>query len=205
MRRVAMVLVGSFVLLGCGTDDGGGDAQAQLAELLVQDADASIAIDMECVRGKSSELSDDQAQFLIDNIGAESTDGFDVELQAWVASLDECIGGVAQTGDRELFNAEVDGVRAMVADCFVLELSDGSRRYSTTLEVENGSDVAQTVTVTIDADLGRGGVSDSIEVPAGARDAWPVTSDAETADAIGDVECADYINDITVTLGPAEE
>ncbi len=136
MRWVPIVLVGSFVLWGCGSNDGGGDVQ---------------------------------------------------------------------TGDRERFNTEVDGVRVMVADCFVLEVSDGSRRYSTTIEVENSSDVAQAVTVTIDGDLGRGGVSDSIEVPAGAQDAWSVTSEAETADEVGDAECADYINDITVTLGPAEQ
>jgi hypothetical protein len=81
---------------------------------------------------------------------------------------------------------------------------DGGRHYLTTIEVRNGSDLAQTVTVTVDADLGRGGVSDAFEVPAGASDAWAVTSDEETTDEVGDVECADYINGIQVTLAPAE-
>ena len=104
--------------------------------------------------------------------------------------------------DREVFNDEADGVRAVVADCFVVEVADDGRRYRTTIEVENGSGVAQTITVTVDADLGRGGVSDSFEVPAGARDAWAVTSEEETTDPVGNVECADYITGIGVTLSP---
>ena len=111
----------------------------------------------------------------------------------------------AGSDDRALFTVDVGGVRAQVADCFVVEVSDGSRRYQTTVEVANESDATQTVTVTIDADLGRGGVSDSFEVPAGAGDAWAVTSDAETDDEVGDVECADFINDIELSLGPTDE
>jgi hypothetical protein len=38
------------------------------------------------------------------------------------------------------------------------------------------------------------------EVPAGGRDAWPVTSDEATNDEVGDVECADYISGIVVTV-----
>lgn len=202
MKSVAVVLiVASLALWGCAGDDGGGgsDVQAELAGLLVQDAESGV--DAGCVRDKTNELSDDQAQFLIDNIAAESADGFDAELQTWVASLIECVSEPrSASGNRELFNDEVDGVRAEVADCFVVEVSDGGRRYRTTIEVRNGSDAAQTVTVTVDADLGRGGVSDSFEVPAGASDAWAVTSDEETADEVGDVECADYIDGIQVTL-----
>jgi hypothetical protein len=140
MRVGAVLIVGSLALWGCGDgdDDGGGDAQAEVAD-----------------------------------------------------------------GDRELFSDEADGVRVEVADCFVVDL-DGGRHYQTTIEVRNGSDLAQTVTVTVDADLGRGGVSDAFEVPAGASDAWAVTSDEETTDGVGDVECADYINGIQVTLAPAE-
>ena len=107
----------------------------------------------------------------------------------------------ADAGDRERFNDEIDGVVAMVADCFVSEGTDG-RRYRTTVEVRNTSDTAHDVSVAIAADGGRGGVNDPIEVPAGASDAWAVVSVEETTDPIGDVECADYITGVTVTLGP---
>jgi hypothetical protein len=203
MKSVAVVLIiGSFALWGCGDDDGAGDGevQAELAGLLAQGAE--LGVDAGCVRDKIGELSDDQAQFLIDNIESDSTDGFDLELQRWIADLSECVNEPATgSGNREPLHDEVDGVRAEVADCFVVEMSDGGRRYQATIEVHNGSDAAQKVTVTVDADLGRGGVSDSIEIPAGANDAWAVTSDEESIQEVGDVECTDYINAIRVGLG----
>lgn len=103
--------------------------------------------------------------------------------------------------DRQMFVDEVDGVRAMVADCFVSEASTDGRRYRTTVEVVNESSTSQTIAVTIGADLGRGGVSDAIDVAAGGSDAWAVVAEAETTDAVGDVECGDYILSVAVTLG----
>lgn len=47
-------------------------------------------MDTECISDKAGELSNDDAQFLIDNIDADSSDGFSSELQLWVASLFEC-------------------------------------------------------------------------------------------------------------------
>jgi len=105
----------------------------------------------------------------------------------------------APTDNREL-SSEVDGVRAEVADCFVVETADGLRRYQTTIEIRNESNVAQAVTVTVVADLGRGGVSDTIDVPAGASDAFAVTADETTDDEVGDAECTAYIEDVEVTL-----
>lgn len=105
-----------------------------------------------------------------------------------------------ETGDRGRFNDEADGVRAVVADCFVREASDGSRRYSTTVEVDNDSGDVQLVTVTVVSDLGWGGVSDTFEVPAGGQDAWGITSEAATSQAVGDVDCVDYISSIVVTV-----
>ena len=104
--------------------------------------------------------------------------------------------------DREVFFDEVDDVRASVADCFVSETSDDGRRYRTTVEVVNSSSTAHAIVVTIEADFGRGGVSDAIEVPAGGSDAWAVVADEETTDPIGDVECGEYIVGMEVTLSP---
>ena len=106
------------------------------------------------------------------------------------------------TDDREMFNDEDNGVRAMVADCFVTESPTEGRRYRTTVEVVNESKTARTITVTIRADLGRGGVSEAFEVPSGATDAWSVASDEETSDPVGDVECADYITGVELTVEP---
>lgn len=102
--------------------------------------------------------------------------------------------------DRVRFVAESDGVRAVVADCFVVESTDGGRRYQTTVEVTNGSDSAADVTVVIDADLGRGGTSAAVEMTPGGTDAWAVTSDDVTSDPVGDVDCDTYVRGIEVTL-----
>ena len=197
MERLAVaVMVGSLSFLACG--GGGGSVDDELADLLLEDA--TLDVDEACVRDRTSELSDDQARFLIDNIDAESSEGFDPALQVWVERLDECVVLPEETDDRGRFNDEVDGVRAVVVDCFVREGSDGSRRYSTTVEVDNDSGRTQLVAVTVVSDLGRGGLSDTFEVPAGRRDAWGITSEQTTAEKVGDVECADYINSIVVTV-----
>ena len=47
-------------------------------------------MDMDCISDKTDELSDNDAQFLIDNIDADSADGISSELQLWIASLFEC-------------------------------------------------------------------------------------------------------------------
>ena len=68
------------------------DPQAELAALLVQDVE--FGVDTDCLAEKTEELSDEQAEFLIDNIDAEDTEGFDAELQAWVASPFDCVSDV---------------------------------------------------------------------------------------------------------------
>lgn len=92
MRKIVTVLVGTslaFVPLGCGGgDDSDGEAQAELAALI--SSDAEFGVDADCISDKTAELSDDDAQFLIDNIDADDPDGFSSELQAWVASLIDC-------------------------------------------------------------------------------------------------------------------
>ena len=139
MRWMAVVAsAGALAVFGCGSDGDGGSVQDELAELLVEEA----ALDDECVRSKANQLSDDQAQFLIDNVDAERPEEFDADLRIWVDALSECIVVPEETGDRGRFADEADGVRAVVADCFVTEASDGSRRYSTTIEVDNGADAA---------------------------------------------------------------
>jgi len=95
---------------------------------------------------------------------------------------------------------EIEGVVAMVADCFVVEDGDGAARYSTTVEVDNTSGSLHAVAVVIDADEGRGGTSDTFEVPAGGKDAWTVVGEATTTTPVGDVECTDFVNAISVIV-----
>ncbi len=115
------------------------------------------------------------------------------------AAADQADG--AGTDDRALYRDEVDGVIAVVADCFVSESAADGRRYRTTVEVTNQSGADRTVTVGIEATDGRGGAGPAIEVPAGASDAWAVVSIDETTDAVGDAVCSDYVSAITITLG----
>lgn len=108
MKRILAIMVtGSLVLWGCGSDDDGdsggsdgGAAQTELADLLVAQVDG-VGIDEQCLRDKTDELSDEDAQFLIDNIDATDTEGFSTELQAWADGLVECLGdaGVTDTTD----------------------------------------------------------------------------------------------------------
>ena len=93
MKKLLVVLgVATVVWVGCSDDDDGSDPQAELAALLVQDVE--FGVDTDCLAEKTEELSDEQAEFLIDNIDAEDTEGFDAELQAWVASLSDCVSDV---------------------------------------------------------------------------------------------------------------
>ena len=115
-------------------------------------------------------------------------------------SIPDATDSTAPADDRDLFNDEVDGVSAVVADCFVNESGSTGRRYTTTVEVHNDSTATQAVTVTIIAEHGRGGVSEAVEVPASATDAWPVVADEETTDSVGDVECADYVTGVEISV-----
>lgn len=74
---------------GCGSDDdGAGGSQSELADLLLQDS--AGVVDEDCIRDKTNELPDEDAQFLIDNFEATDTEGFSDELQGWVDGLIDC-------------------------------------------------------------------------------------------------------------------
>ncbi len=97
-RSFILLATASLLIWGCGGDDdgGGGETQSELADLMLEDS--AGLVDEACVRDKADELSDDDAQFLIDNFDATDTSGFDPELESWVNSLIECIDLDAQGG-----------------------------------------------------------------------------------------------------------
>lgn len=95
MNKVLVAVFGvSLALSSCGSDgDSGGDSgatQEELADLLV-DQSGGVGFDEQCVRDKTGELSDEDAQFLIDNIDVSDTEGFSSELQTWIDGLFECL------------------------------------------------------------------------------------------------------------------
>lgn len=88
-RATTVLAVASLLVWGCGgDDDAGGEAQEELADALL--AEEVTGADEACLRDKTAELSDDDAEFLLDNIDATDTSGFSDELVAWVDSLIDC-------------------------------------------------------------------------------------------------------------------
>ena len=94
MKTTAVLVTGALLLFGCGGSDdgGGGSTQTELASLLVE---SEPSFDEECVGEKTAELSDDDAQFLIDNFAATDMEGFSSGLEAWAESLIDCIPGAS--------------------------------------------------------------------------------------------------------------
>jgi hypothetical protein len=89
-RTTALLAIAPLFLWGCGgdDDDGGGETQSELADMLVADA---VGTDEQCLRDKTAELSDDDAQFLIDNFESTDTSGFSADVQEWIDGLIDCI------------------------------------------------------------------------------------------------------------------
>lgn len=74
-RLVAGIAVGALALAACGgdDDDGGGDSpQDQVADMLLQELDGSeadmegVTIDEDCIRDITGDLSDEDAQAIVD-------------------------------------------------------------------------------------------------------------------------------------------
>jgi hypothetical protein len=96
MNKILVAVFGvSLALSSCGSDDDGsggdsGATQSELADFLVAQAEG-VGLDEQCIRDKTDELSDEDAQFLIDNIDSSDTEGFSSELQTWVDGLIDCL------------------------------------------------------------------------------------------------------------------
>jgi hypothetical protein len=108
MRWTIVILIGaSLTFVGCGSDDGGGVTQTELADLFIAIGPAEIpgGIDEGCIRDKTAELSDDDAQWVIDNLdNSDAQPGS--ELQAWADGLVTCFIDVVDDGEAP----ETDGV-----------------------------------------------------------------------------------------------
>ena len=117
MNKVLVAVFGvSLALSSCGSDGGGGGdsgaTQAELADLLVDQA-GGVGFDEQCIRDKTDELSDDDAQFLIDNIDVSDTEGFSSELQTWIDGLFDCLDDSDMTETSDATD-DTDGAGAPV-------------------------------------------------------------------------------------------
>ena len=90
MRRLVAALAGGLlVLAACG--DGGGN-QDQAADMLIEGAeDEGIEIDEDCVRDKASQLSDEDAQKIIDAEDSDETPDLSPEGLALTAEVVSCV------------------------------------------------------------------------------------------------------------------
>lgn len=81
-------------IAACGDDDdgGSGSAQDQVADMTIEQlgVDEGVDVDADCVRDKAHELSDDDAQVVID-AGLSGEADVSADGQAVAASLVECL------------------------------------------------------------------------------------------------------------------
>lgn len=95
MMRTGGILAVVACLAGAGCGGGSSGAnQELLADLMVEEDEFGF-MDEECVREKTAELSDEDAQILIDNIDAGDVEGLGLseEAEEWVFTLLACVGG----------------------------------------------------------------------------------------------------------------
>ena len=128
MNKFLVAVFGvSLALSSCGSDgDSGGDSgatQAELADLLL-DESGGVGFDEQCVRDKTGELSDDNAQFLIDNIDVSDTEGFSSELQTWIDGLFDCFDDSDMTETSDAAGDTDDAVASTDATADTDEASD---------------------------------------------------------------------------------
>ena len=119
---ISAIAVGILVLAACGSDDGASGVQAEAAQQALDRADdLGMDLDESCVQDLAKQLSDDDAQAIVD----EGTDGdpdLSDEGEALTSDLLNCIGddalidlfiaGLGESGD----NIDEDCLRDKLAD-----------------------------------------------------------------------------------------
>lgn len=117
-RITVPVTVAALAISACG---GGGDAQSQVADLMVEAAEAEgLALDRDCVGDLAGQLSDDDAQKLID----AGVDG-DPDVSAEADAIGEQMIGCLDTDSLvDQLVAEMGG-EGVDADCLKAVLEEG--------------------------------------------------------------------------------
>ncbi len=103
-RLVAGLAVSALALAACGDDDGGGSPQDEVADLLLGDLEGEdlegVEVDEDCIRDVTGQLSDEDAQAIID----AGPDG-----EADISDAGEEVGfGVLECIDFDLSELDLD-------------------------------------------------------------------------------------------------
>lgn len=100
IRAIAAAAATVLALSACGGDDdgGGGSAQSQVADMMIdalnesfsQEGVEGIELDEDCVRDAVAELSDDDAQKILDAGPDDEPEGLSEEAEGAAEQLTEC-------------------------------------------------------------------------------------------------------------------
>lgn len=91
-KQLAAAMVAGLVIAGCGSDsDGGGDSpQDEVAEIIIQAADdAGADPDADCIRERAQDISDEDAQAMVD-AGIDGDPDISVEAGEVLAEILTC-------------------------------------------------------------------------------------------------------------------
>jgi hypothetical protein len=128
MRRLTAVLAcAALALAACGDDDddaagdggGGGDLQNEVADKLLDEEGDEFQLDDDCVREKAAQLSDDDAQAILDAEGDEDPDlspegiALTAELLSCAdadAMIDQLVEQLPEGIDADCVREALDGV-----------------------------------------------------------------------------------------------
>lgn len=123
--RLAAVGVVAVLLAACGGDDGGGSVQDEVAdEFLSEMSDADVEFDEDCVRDAIGEMSDDDAQAVLDSVEDDSAPDIGPEAVGVATDVMSCadMGAIADQMIDQLVdemgedNVDADCLRDAVDD-----------------------------------------------------------------------------------------
>jgi hypothetical protein len=131
-RLSVTISIAALVLAACG---GGGGAQDDVADMVIEEMEAEGAdVDADCVKDATGDLSDDDAQKILDAGPGGNADDLSEDAQAAASKLLGCIGldsviddAIAdmqsEMGEE---NVDADCIREATADLDLENLDDGN-------------------------------------------------------------------------------
>jgi hypothetical protein len=132
-RLVATISIAALALAACGGGDGG--AQDEVADMVIEEMEAEGAdVDEDCVKDATGDLSDDDAQKILDAGPDGNADDLSEEAQAAAGKLLGCIGldsvvddmigeMESQMGEE---NVDADCMRDAAADLDLENIDEGN-------------------------------------------------------------------------------
>ena len=131
-RVLAGIGVGALVLSACG---GGGGPQDEVADMVLEEMGGEgVEIDEDCVRDAAQELSDDDAQKILDAGPGGNADDLSPEAAETADSLIDCINADAfvdelideMVASEGAENVDVECLRVALSDLDLASVDEGS-------------------------------------------------------------------------------